>query len=163
MLSAARRAKMRRYGLCLQVCDAAIIGGMDRLDPQARSRLMSRIRGKDTKPEMAVRSYLHRRGLRYRLHDRALPGKPDLVFKSRGVVVFVHGCFWHGHPGCPKARVPKTHVSFWRAKIEGNAVRDRRSMRRLRALGWRVFVVWQCQISSRQLERLYRRIVEGGR
>lgn len=132
---------------------------MDRLDPQARSLLMSKVRGKDTKPEMAVRSYLHRRGLRYRLHDRSLPGKPDLVFKSRRVVVFVHGCFWHGHPGCSKARIPKTREEFWRSKIETNAARDRRSIRRLRALGWRVLVVWQCRISDRKLQRLYEQIV----
>lgn len=120
---------------------------------------MSKVRGKDTKPEMAVRSYLHRRGLRYRLHDRSLPGKPDLVFKSRRVVVFVHGCFWHGHPGCSKARIPKTREEFWRSKIETNAARDRRSIRRLRALGWRVLVVWQCRISDRKLQRLYEQIV----
>ncbi|MDG2510080.1 very short patch repair endonuclease [Stenotrophomonas maltophilia] len=132
---------------------------MDRLDPQARSLLMSKVRGKDTKPEMAVRSYLHRRGLRYRLHDRSLPGKPDLVFKSRRVVVFVHGCFWHGHPGCSKARIPKTREEFWRSKIETNAACDRRSIRRLRALGWRVLVVWQCRISDRKLQRLYEQIV----
>lgn len=120
---------------------------------------MSKVRGKDTKPEMAVRSYLHRRGLRYRLHDRSLPGKPDLVFKSRRVVVFVHGCFWHGHPGCSKARIPKTREEFWRSKIETNAARDRRSIRRLRTLGWRVLVVWQCRISDRKLQRLYEQIV----
>ena len=120
---------------------------------------MSKVRGKDTKPEMAVRSYLHRRGLRYRLHDRSLPGKPDLVFKSRRVVVFVHGCFWHGHTGCSKARIPKTREEFWRSKIETNAARDRRSIRRLRARGWRVLVVWQCRISDRKLQRLYEQIV----
>lgn len=123
---------------------------------------MSKVRGKNTKPEIAVRSYLHRRGLRYRLHDPSLPGKPDLVFKSRRVVVFVHGCFWHGHAGCSKARIPKTREEFWRTKIETNAVRDRRSIRRLRALGWRVLVVWQCRIDERRLERLYEQI-EGRR
>lgn len=128
---------------------------MDRLTPEARSRLMSRIRGKDTKPEMIVRSYLYARGLRYRLHDRSLPGKPDLVFKSRKTVVFVHGCFWHGHKGCKKARIPKTREEFWRAKIEGNAARDRRSIRKLRSLGWHVYIVWECRISEKRLRRLY--------
>ncbi|MGQ7959903.1 very short patch repair endonuclease [Pseudomonas sp. SP16.1] len=132
---------------------------MDRLTPEARSRLMSQIKGQDTKPEMAVRLYLHARGLRYRLHDRRLVGKPDLVFKSRKVVVFVHGCFWHGHPGCRKARVPKTREAFWRNKIETNSARDRRSIRQLRALGWHVFVVWECRISERRLAQLYRQIV----
>lgn len=137
---------------------------MDRLTPEARSRLMSRIRGKDTKPEMVVRSYLYARGLRYRLHDRSLPGKPDLVFKSRKTVVFVHGCFWHGHKGCKKARIPKTREEFWRAKIEGNAARDRRSIRKLRSLGWHVHIVWECQISEKRLGRLCRQILgEGGR
>ena len=131
---------------------------VDRLDPEARSRLMSKIRGKDTKPEMAVRSYLHARGLRYRLHDKSLPGKPDLVFRSRRVVVFVHGCFWHGHAGCNKARTPKTHEDFWRTKVETNAARDRRNIRKLRSLGWHVFVIWQCQICERRLERLFRQI-----
>ena len=96
---------------------------------------MSRIKGKGTKPEMAVRSYLHAHGLRYSLHDRNLPGRPDLVFKSRQVVVFVHGCFWHGHLGCKKSRIPKTREEYWSAKIETNAVRDRRSIRKLRSLG----------------------------
>lgn len=132
---------------------------MDRLTPEARSRLMSRVKGKDTKPEMAVRSYLHARGLRYRLHDRSLPGKPDLVFKSRKVIVFVHGCFWHGHSGCKKASTPKTREDFWRSKIETNAVRDRRSIRQLRASGWHVFIVWECRINERRLARLFRQIV----
>lgn len=133
---------------------------MDRLDPQARSRLMSKVRSKNTKPELAVRTYLHVRGLRFRLHDASLPGKPDLVFKSRRAVVFVNGCFWHGHAGCSKARVPKTSASFWRSKLASNAARDRRSIRKLRSTGWRVFVVWQCEISEPRLARLYRRLLQ---
>ena len=131
---------------------------MDRLNPERRSHLMSRIKSKDTRPEMAVRSYLHARGLRYRLHDKSLPGRSDLVFKSRKVAVFVHGCFWHGHPGCTKARIPETRQNFWRTKIENNALRDRRSTRRLRAMGWRVLVVWQCRIGERRLSQLYETI-----
>jgi DNA mismatch endonuclease (patch repair protein) len=134
---------------------------MDRLDPQARSRLMSKVRGKNTKPELAVRTYLHAMGLRFRLHDATLPGRPDLILKSRRAVVFVHGCFWHGHVGCRKARVPKTRAEFWKSKMDTNAARDRRSIRKLRSMGWRVFVVWQCEISERRLDRLYRRIVAG--
>ncbi|WP_051519230.1 very short patch repair endonuclease [Pseudomonas chlororaphis] len=132
---------------------------MDRLTPEARSRLMSRIKGKDTKPEMAVRLYLHARGLRYRLHVRSLAGKPDLVFASRKVVVFVHGCFWHGHRGCKKARTPKSREDYWRNKIEANSARDRRSIRKLRALGWHVFIIWQCRINERRLAQLYRQIM----
>lgn len=143
----------RRHNSKLEVRRAAEI--MDRLTPEARSRLMSQIKGKDTKPEMAVRSYLHARGLRYRLHDRSLPGKPDLVFKSRKVVIFVHGCFWHGHIGCKQAHIPKSREEYWRTKIETNAARDRRSIRRLRSLGWHVFVVWECRICEKRLRRLY--------
>jgi DNA mismatch endonuclease (patch repair protein) len=136
----------------------AIISNMDRLDPQTRSRLMSTIRSKDTKPEMAVRSYLHARGLRYRLHDRALPGKPDLVFKSRGVAVFVHGCFWHGHENCRRARLPETTTEYWISKISGNRKRDRLVAGRLRRLGWRVLTVWECQLKPARLEKLYQAI-----
>jgi DNA mismatch endonuclease (patch repair protein) len=131
---------------------------MDRLDRQARSRLMSKVRGKNTQPELAVRAYLHSIGLRFRLHDANLPGRPDLIFKARRVIVFVHGCFWHGHKGCSKARVPKTRAAFWRSKMETNAARDRRSIRKLRSMGWRVFVVWQCEISEQRLMQLGRRI-----
>lgn len=107
---------------------------------------MARIRGRDTKPELAVRSVLHRLGYRFRLHVKALPGNPDLVFSSRGKVLFVHGCFWHRHD-CPEGRVqPKSNVEFWARKLQGNAVRDRRSIARLRAMGWSVGVVWECKI-----------------
>lgn len=132
---------------------------MDFLDPGARSALMSRIRGRDTKPELAVRRYLHARGLRYRLNDPTLPGKPDLALKSRKVAVFVHGCFWHGHQGCNKARTPKTRAAFWLAKVTTNKARDQRVIRQLRKLGWRVFVIWQCQLDESRLARLYRAIV----
>jgi DNA mismatch endonuclease, patch repair protein len=135
---------------------------MDRLTPEARSRLMSKIRGKNTKPELTVRKYLHARGLRYRLHDSTLPGKPDLVFKSRGAIVLVHGCFWHGHKGCSKARLPKSRVDFWGPKIQANRDRDRRTIRRLRSLGWRVYVIWQCQLSEKRLERLVTQIAGKG-
>lgn len=132
---------------------------MDFLDEKARSALMSRIRGRDTKPELAVRKYLHGRGLRYVLNDRTLPGTPDLAFKSRKVAVFVHGCFWHGHAGCSKARTPKTRADYWLAKISANRARDRRVEAKLRRLGWRVLVVWQCRLSPSRLERLHRDIV----
>jgi DNA mismatch endonuclease (patch repair protein) len=132
---------------------------MDFLDAKARSALMSRIRGRDTGPELAVRRYLHGKGLRYVPNDPTLPGKPDLAFKSRKVVVFVHGCFWHGHAGCAKARLPKTRSGFWQAKIVSNRARDRRIEAQLRKLGWRVLVVWQCRIGMSRLEQLYKAIV----
>ncbi len=119
---------------------------------------MSRVRSKDTQPEMTVRSFLHGAGLRYRLHDHSLPGKPDLVFPSRGVVVFVHGCFWHGHAGCKKAGMPKSRQEYWRSKIQANAERDDRVIRELQESGWRVLVVWQCEICPESLGRLSREI-----
>lgn len=133
---------------------------VDHIDREARSRLMANVKGKNTKPEMAVRSYLHARGLRYRLHDKSLPGKPDLVFKSRRTVVFVHGCFWHGHPGCKKATIPKTRSDFWRSKIETNSTRDKRHIDHIRSKGWQVLIIWQCEIDEKRLAQLFQRITE---
>lgn len=131
---------------------------MDFLDPAARSERMSLIRERDTRPEIIVRSYLHNRGLRYRLHDRALPGKPDLVFPSRGVVVFVHGCFWHGHE-CRIAKLPQSRTEYWLPKIAANKRRDQRNAAKLRRLGWRVLTIRECQLSEARLDRLYKSIV----
>lgn len=120
----------------------------DIMDQGARSRLMSRIKGKDTKPEMVVRRFLHAQGFRYRLHDKTLPGKPDLVFPKYRTVVFVHGCYWHRHFGCRKTTTPKTRSQFWRTKFLGNVIRDRRDRTRLEAEGWRVLVIWECETLS---------------
>ena len=113
---------------------------------------MSRIRGRDTKPEMLIRRGLHARGLRYRLQDRALPGRPDLVFPRFRAVIFVHGCFWHGHD-CPLFRLPSTRPQFWEAKIKANRARDAGACEALLALGWRVLVIWECSLkgASRRL------------
>jgi DNA mismatch endonuclease (patch repair protein) len=108
---------------------------------------MALIRSKDTKPELIVRSQLHRAGLRYVLHDRRLPGRPDLVFPRHGAVVFVHGCFWHGH-SCGIYKPPKSNSAFWRHKIEANRRRDERNKRLLRIAGWRVYVVRECHVAS---------------
>jgi DNA mismatch endonuclease (patch repair protein) len=105
---------------------------------------MSGIRGKDTKPEVALRKALHRRGLRYKLHDRSLPGRPDLVFPSRHAVILVNGCFWHAHDGCPYFKIPATRTEFWRAKLLANRERDQRNLDLLQGAGWRVAVVWEC-------------------
>lgn len=127
------------------------------MDPAARSALMGRIRGVDTGPEMTVRRAAHRLGYRFRLHRRSLPGSPDLVFPSRRAAIFVHGCFWHRHEGCRKASTPKTRVEFWQAKFARNVERDAEVQERLRAAGWRVLVVWECEIvRNGDLDRLLR-------
>ncbi|WP_420135049.1 very short patch repair endonuclease [Rhodopseudomonas sp.] len=110
-----------------------------------RSALMARIRAKDTKPEMVVRSAAHRLGFRFRLHRRDLPGTPDLVFPKAKKVIFVHGCFWHRHEGCVRTTTPKTRFNFWNEKFERNRERDRSSLRKLRRAGWKCLVVWECQ------------------
>lgn len=120
----------------------------DVVSPDVRSRMMAGIRGKNTKPEVLLRSELHRRGFRFRLHRRDLPGSPDLVFPKRGAVIFVNGCFWHGHD-CHLFRLPKSRTEFWREKIAANVARDQRQMDALRAAGWRVSVVWECALKGR--------------
>lgn len=119
---------------------------MDKLTPEQRSKCMSRVRSKNTKPEMIVRRLLHSRGYRYRLHDTHLPGKPDLTFAGRRKVIFVHGCFWHMHKGCKQAGIPKSRVGFWQLKLESNRARDELNIARLAEMGWRVLVVWECEL-----------------
>ena len=115
----------------------------DVLTQAQRKFNMSRIKGRDTKPELMLRRGLHSRGLRYRLHDKSLPGSPDLIFPALQAVVFVNGCFWHGH-GCPMFTIPATRSEFWTAKIEGNKARDARALSRLAESGWRTLVLWEC-------------------
>jgi DNA mismatch endonuclease (patch repair protein) len=108
---------------------------------------MSRVRGKDTKPELAVRRLIHSLGYRYRLHHPRIPGHPDLVFPSRRKAVFVHGCFWHRHQSCKNgSRVPKSRLDFWLPKLEANAARDKATLNRLEQMGWEVLVVWECEV-----------------
>lgn len=126
---------------------------MDRLSPEKRSAQMSRIRSADTKLELLVRRGLHARGLRYRLGGAGLPGRPDIVLPKHRVVVFVNGCFWHGH-NCPLYRLPKTRPDFWADKIEKNRARDFRVMEELSLQGWRSLVVWECSLrGAKQEER----------
>ena len=119
----------------------------DIMAPAERSALMGRIRGADTKPELFVRRTLHAMGYRFRTHVRELPGRPDLVFSKRQAVIFVHGCFWHRH-GCAKTYVPKTRETFWREKFAGNVSRDKRNQHLLTEAGWRVLIVWECEVES---------------
>jgi DNA mismatch endonuclease (patch repair protein) len=122
----------------------------DSLGPAARSALMARVRQRDTKPEMVVRRLLFSRGYRYRLYPSELPGRPDIVFPRLHAAIFVHGCFWHGHHGCALATVPKTRTEFWNRKVEDNRKRDAEKEERLRALGWTVLTVWQCETKDEQ-------------
>src|SRR5262245_37583491 len=122
---------------------------MDRLSRKHRSWNMSRIRGRDTQPEVAVRSMLHGLGFRFRLHRKDLPGRPDIVLARHRAVMFVHGCFWHRHAQCRFAYSPKSNIAFWSHKFRTNVVRDRRNRRRLRKLGWRVLVIWECEVVDR--------------
>mgnify|MGYP002424079768 CR=1 FL=1 len=132
--------------------------------PEQRSRNMAAIKGKDTKPEMIVRKYLFSHGLRFRVQVRKLPGTPDIVLPKYKTVIFVNGCFWHGHEGCKYFRLPKSNVEFWEDKIERNVARDVRNEAELKALGWRVIRIWECEIKTvaqreEYLKHLYDRIV----
>ena len=130
----------------------------DKLTPDHRSALMSRIRSKNTQPEMVVRRMLHALGYRYVLHDKRLPGRPDLVFPARGKVVFVNGCFWHSHT-CGRGFLPVRNAQFWAAKMDGNKARDRRNVHAIRAQGWRVFTVWECAVHPKRITALQRHLV----
>ncbi|MES0075780.1 DNA mismatch endonuclease Vsr [Mesorhizobium sp. M0058] len=122
---------------------------MDTLTPKERSRRMSLIRSKDTKPEVQLRSMLHAEGYRFRLHRRDLPGAPDIVFPSRRKAILVHGCFWHAHEGCKTANIPKTRTDYWQLKFARNKARDMENESRLHHLGWQTLVVWECEINEK--------------
>lgn len=130
----------------------------DVFSPEKRSSIMRAVRGKDTKPELAVRSALHRAAYRFRLHRADLPGCPDLVFPTRRKVIFVHGCFWHSHAdqGCRRARVPASRREYWSEKLERNRSRDADNLSRLTALGWSVLVIWECEL--RDADALFTRM-----
>lgn len=130
---------------------------IDALTPEKRSWNMSQIKSGNTKPELIVRSLLHSMGYRFRLHGRVnkrlfkkgvLPGKPDIVLRKYKTVIFVHGCFWHRHKGCPRATTPKTNTDFWLKKFEANTVRDKKAQSSLRAMGWKVIVIWECELKD---------------
>src|ERR1700712_3442515 len=120
---------------------------------ETRSYNMSRIRSKDTRPEMLVRKFLHKNGFRYRLHVKNLPGKPDIVLPKYHTVIFVHGCFWHGHEGCKKAALPKTRTEWWQAKINKNKSNDLQALQKLDKAGWQTVVLWECQLKPVFIEQ----------
>lgn len=131
----------------------------DRLTPTQRSYNMSRIRGKDTTPEMLVRKYLWRHGFRYRLHCRNLPGRPDIVLAKYRTCIFINGCFWHGHEGCRYFVMPKTRVEFWQTKIQRNWIRDKEVIHKLAEMGWHCITVWECQLKAAVREENLRSIL----
>lgn len=118
---------------------------MDKLSPEKRSELMGRVRGKNTTLEIRVRSLLHKMGYRFRLHRSDLPGKPDIVMPKHRLCIFVHGCFWHQHPGCRRATVPASNMDFWKAKLARTIERDHQNLTALVQLGWRTVVIWECE------------------
>jgi DNA mismatch endonuclease (patch repair protein) len=120
----------------------------DSITSEQRSRNMSQIRSRNTAPEKLVRSILHKAGFRFSLHREELPGKPDIVLRKHGAVIFVHGCFWHRHPGCKRCTTPKTNRAYWIPKLERNADRDKQHIADLKRLGWRVWVVWECELKN---------------
>ena len=124
---------------------------VDTVSKQRRSEIMSAVKSKNTRPEIIVRSFLHRKGFRFRLHPSRMPGKPDLVFPKYKTVLFIHGCFWHAHHNCPGNRIPKSNIKFWKDKILGNSKRDSENVLKLLANGWRVLVIWECQVKKVEL------------
>lgn len=136
----------------------------DTMTPEQRHRCMAAVKGTDTRPEMLVRRYLHARGFRYGLHNRKLPGSPDLVFRSIRTVVFVNGCFWHGHENCKYHRIPKSNSAFWSNKINRNRERDATVQATLEAKGWNVIIIWECDLKNKDrrekiLDELARRLL----
>jgi len=132
---------------------------MDTVDRKTRSKIMKSVPQKDTKPEMRLRKALHGLGFRYRLHDKRLPGSPDLVFPKHKIVIFVHGCFWHRH-GCKQTTTPTTRKDFWEAKFKANAERDSKNVRELESAGWRVMTVWECELKKADESDLFEKIQE---
>ena len=127
-------------------------------DKATRSYNMSMIRSRNTKPEMLVRKFLHAQGFRYKLHDKKLPGKPDIVLPKYKTVIFIHGCFWHGHEGCKRATIPKTRAVWWQNKIARNISSDENAVQQLKKNKWKIIIIWQCQIKNNWEQRLTKKL-----
>ncbi len=140
---------------------------MDIWTKKKRSKVMSRIRSKNTKPEIILRSLLHKEGYRFRIHRKDLPGKPDIVFPSKKIAIYVHGCFWHFHKHCPEGRVPKTNSKFWSDKLQKNISRDRKHLREIKKHSWLALVFWECEIENKpekvmkEIIRMFNSVPEG--
>lgn len=132
---------------------------MDHLSKEKRSWNMSRIRSTETKPEERVRKYLFSKGFRYRKNDKRLPGKPDIVLPKYRTVIFINGCFWHCHKGCSRANVPKSNLDYWKVKLENNVRRDLEEYQRLAELGWKVLVVWECELNKKVFSETMEKVV----
>lgn len=133
---------------------------MDKLTPEQRSKNMAAVKGKDTTPEIRVRRMLHKMGYRFRLHRKDLPGKPDIVLPRYRLCIFVHGCFWHQHPGCKRATIPEFNREFWVTKFQGTLERDERAEKELRQQGWHVCVIWECETKKEEfLNRIIRKCI----
>tara|TARA_B100000073_G_C23471373_1_gene467602 strand:+ start:163 stop:567 length:405 start_codon:yes stop_codon:yes gene_type:complete len=126
---------------------------------QTTHKRLSSVKSKNTKPELVVRKFLHKKGLRYSLHNIKLPGKPDIVLSKYNAIVFVHGCYWHRHRRCKNSTTPKKNKSFWNQKFKRNTIRDKEVQQKLKMLNWRVFVVWECETSEKSLNQLFKKII----
>jgi DNA mismatch endonuclease (patch repair protein) len=131
----------------------------DTVTPAQRSAIMSKVKGKDTKPEMALRKRLFSLGFRYRVHDDSLPGRPDIIFPKYNSVIFVHGCFWHSH-GCRKRLIPDSNKEYWTKKITKNVQRDIENIQGLKERGWRVLIVWECSLRSSKIDKTIKRVTK---
>jgi DNA mismatch endonuclease (patch repair protein) len=132
----------------------------DTFTPQKRSEVMSKIRASNTKPEILVRKYLHSKGFRFRIHQKSLPGRPDVVLKKYNAVILINGCFWHGHENCKVFKMPKSRQHYWLPKIEGNIKRDFLNLNALKKIGWRVFIIWECKLKKSKMEKTLQSLVE---
>lgn len=132
----------------------------DKYDKHTRSYMMSQVKGKNTKPEMLVRKFLFSKGFRYRLHDKILPGKPDIKLTKYNCLILINGCFWHGHSDCKAYVMPKSNKEFWDSKIENNVERDKRNLELLRILGWKIIVVWECELKGKNREITMQTLVD---
>ncbi|MEM3433266.1 MAG: DNA mismatch endonuclease Vsr [Candidatus Methanomethyliaceae archaeon] len=135
---------------------------IDVFSKEKRSEIMSKIRSRHTKPEMKVRKWLHKQGFRFRLYKKGLPGNPDIVLPKHKTVIFVHGCFWHRHPGCKRASMPASNIETWQRKFERNVIRDKRSQEALRELGWRTIIIWQCEVADESYKEKILSLLLGG-